>query len=112
MAIYIVIYNISILVSSISQILLKKSARVDYENAIKEYLNFKVIFAYGLFFLSTLLTMLALKGIPLSFGALLESLGYIYVMILSRIFLSEKITLRKIIGITLIIIGIACYALL
>lgn len=36
--------------SAISQILLKQSANKDYSNPLKEYLNWRVITAYGLFF--------------------------------------------------------------
>ena len=37
----------SVLVASISQIMLKKSADRKYDRWIDEYLNFRVIFAYG-----------------------------------------------------------------
>ena len=58
----------SVLVASISQIMLKKSADKKYDRWIDEYLNFRVIFAYGLFFLSSLLTVYAYKFVPLSLG--------------------------------------------
>lgn len=109
---YVVIFLLSVFISSISQILLKKSAEKQYENFISEYLNPKVVSAYGMFFMSTLLTMYAYKGVPLSFGALLEASGYIYVPALSYIFLGERITLLKVIGAIFIILGICCYSLL
>lgn len=109
---YIMIYLGSVLVSSVSQVLLKKSAGNKHGNIIKEYLNPKVIIAYGMFFLSTLLTMYAYKGVPLSFGTLLEAAGYIYVPVLSYFFLKEKITKMKVMGAIFIISGICCYALL
>ena len=109
---YIMIFLLSVFVSSISQIILKKSAQIKYANVVREYMNPRVIFSYGLFFLSTLLTMYAYKGVPLSLGTLLEASGYIYVLILSCIFLKEKITKRKLMGASFIIIGICCYTLL
>ena len=109
---YIMIFLLSVFVSSISQIILKKSAQIKYANVAREYMNPRVIFSYGLFFLSTLLTMYAYKGVPLSLGTLLEASGYIYVLILSCIFLKEKITKRKLMGASFIIIGICCYTLL
>jgi uncharacterized membrane protein len=39
-------------------------------------------------------------------GPVIESLGYVIVMILGRIFLSEKITRNKLIGICLILAGV------
>ena len=60
------IFVASVLVSSISQVMLKKSANKVYDNALKEYLNPMVITAYGLFFLSTVITVFAYKYVPLS----------------------------------------------
>ena len=51
----------SVFISSVSQILLKKAADRTYESSLKEYLNPLVIGAYGMFFCSVILTMLALK---------------------------------------------------
>lgn len=107
--IYIIIFLFSILISSISQILLKKSANREYENKIKEYLNFSVILAYGLFFASSFLTVLAYRGVTLSFGPILESTGYIWVTILGKLFLEEKIGKKKIIGIITIVAGIIIF---
>ena len=50
----------SVFISSVSQILLKKAANRTYETPLKEYLNPLVVGAYGLFFCSVILTMLAL----------------------------------------------------
>lgn len=60
---------VSVFISSVSQILLKKAANKTYEDHIREYLNPLVIFAYGMFFCSVILTMLALKNIPLIHAA-------------------------------------------
>ena len=43
---------------------------------------------------------------------MLETTGYVTVMILSRLFFGEKITLRKLGGMTLIIVGILVYNML
>ena len=104
---YIIIFLFSVFISSISQILLKKSANIHYENRIREYLNIRVIIAYGIFFTSSLITIVAYKGVPLSLGPILESTGYIWVAILGRICLKEKIEKRKLSGLLLIILGVA-----
>lgn len=108
---YIIIFIISVCVASISQILLKKSASIERKSKIKEYLNIFVILAYGLLFLSTLLTMYAYKKINLSVGVVIEAIGYIIVAILSYIFLKEKFTKNKLIGIALIIIGVIIFGI-
>lgn len=109
--IYILVFLISVFISSISQIILKKSTTKKYDNKLKEYLNMRVIFAYGMFFLASLLTTLAYKGVPLSLGPVLEATGYIYIAILGTLILKEKMSKKKIIGNILIIIGIIVFSL-
>lgn len=108
---YVIVFLISVLVSSISQVILKTSANEEHDNKIKEILNAKVIFAYGLFFLATLLTMLAYRKVPLSMGAVLETTGYVYVALLGRFILHETLDKYKICGNLLIIIGIIIFSL-
>ena len=75
--VYIVIFLLSVLIAAISQILLKRSAGKQYTSKAREYLNVRVIAAYALFFLSSLLTVLAYRGVPLSMGPVLETTGYL-----------------------------------
>lgn len=105
------IYVFGVFISSVSQIVLKKSAQKEYTNKIREYLNVRVIFAYMIFFGATLCSILAFKSIPLSLGPILESAGYIFVAVLSWLFLKEKITKKKMLGLALIVIGIIVYAI-
>ena len=93
----------SVLVASISQIMLKKSADRKYDRWIDEYLNFRVIFAYGLFFLSSLLTVYAYKFVPLSLGPVLEASGYVFVSVMGYFILKEKIGKRKFLGLVVIL---------
>ena len=78
---------------------------------MKEYLNPLVIFAYGMFFCSVILTMLALKNIPLSMQPILESTGYIFVTVMGYFFLKERIGKRKMAGIALILLGILIFSM-
>lgn len=98
-------------ISAVSQVLLKKAALKEYDSKLAEYLNFKVIFAYVLFLLSSLLCILAYREVPLSFGPVLESTSYVYVTIFGIIFFGEKITKRKVLALVLILIGISIFAL-
>ena len=111
LTIYICIYLTSIFLSSVSQVMLKSGSQKTYENKLKEYLNPLVILAYGLFFGCTLITMYALKVVPLSMAPVLEASGYIFVAVLSRVFLKERITRKKALGLGVIIAGILIYAL-
>lgn len=105
------IFIFGVFISSISQIILKKSAQIDYDSKIKEYLNPRVIFAYIIFFGATLCSVWAYTVLPLSLGPILESAGYIFVAVLSWLFLKEKITKKKLLGLSVIIIGIIIYSL-
>ena len=106
---YIGIFLISVLVSSVSQILLKISAGKTYDSKIKEYLNAPVIIAYGLFFLSTVVTVLAYKYVDLSLGPVLEATGYIWVTLLGYLILKEKVSRKKLLGLIVIIVGIIVF---
>ena len=105
------IYLLSVLVSSASQILLKKSAQKEHKNRLAEYLDLRVLTAYGLFFGATLITVTALKVVPVSLGTVLESTGYVFVTVFGVLFLKEKVSRRKLAGLALIVCGILIYAL-
>ena len=103
---FIMLFIFSVFISSCSQILLKKGANKTYKNIIEEYVNPLVISAYSIFLLSSFLTMYSYKYVPLSIGPMLESFGYVFVAVLGRIFLKEKINQKTAIGMGLILIGI------
>ena len=60
-------------------------------------------------FVSTILTILAFKGLDYKNGPIIESLGYIFILFLGSIFLKEKITKKKITGNILILLGIVVF---
>ncbi len=101
---------LSVTVSAFSQILLKKSAKKEHDSVIKEYLNIFVIIGYGMMMATTVLTLFAYKtGLEYKSGPIIESLGYVLVMILSYLFFKEKITAKKLIGNIIIILGIVVF---
>lgn len=106
---YIALFLFSVFISSVSQIMLKTSANKEHTRWIDEYLNPKVIIAYGLFFASSLLTVFAYKYVPLSMGPILEATGYVFVSVLGYFILKEKIGKRKILGLIIIVLGIMIF---
>lgn len=98
------------LISSISQALLKKAAERDYPSIIAEYLNPLVILAYVMFFLTTLLCIAAYRVVPLSFGPVLESTSYIYVTVIGVLVFRERLTAKKVMALSIILLGIIVYA--
>ena len=95
MWLYFLIALSSVLIADISQIILKKAATKYYDAWYKAYLNFPVI----------------LKKLPLSLSPMWQSMGQIFVVVLSYFFLHEKITKAKLKGIGIIILGIILFSI-
>lgn len=108
---YLLVFLGSVLISSISQVLLKKGADREYPTLAAQYLNPLVVGAYALFFLSTLVTVYAFKYVPLSMGPILESFGYVFVGVLGVFMLHERLTPRGVLGMVLIVAGVVVFSL-
>ena len=100
----------STLISSVSQVLLKKSADKTYKNRIQEYMNPLVVSAYFIFVVSAVMTMVAYKVVPVSAGAVLETSSYVFVFLFDAFFFKETVNMRKILAVVLIIIGVVVAA--
>ncbi len=108
---YIAIWIISVFISSVAQIMLKVEANRDHSSRIKEYLNPMVIGSYAIFFLSTFLTMYALKYVPLTYSPIIEPLSYIFVPVIGVLVLKEKISKRRLLGMLIMFVGIAVFSM-
>ncbi len=108
---YIACMLVSVAVASLSQILLKKSTFCKYSSVIREYVNPYVVGGYCLLLVSMLMTVYAYSGVDYKNGPVIESLGNVYVLILSRLFFKERISRRKVVGIACIMLGIAVFYL-
>ena len=102
---------IGIFACSCSQILLKKSAQQDHKNILMSMLNKNVIVSYSIMLATMFVNIYAMsRGVGLKELPILESLGYIFVPLLSFIFLKEKIGNKEFIAMMMIVIGILiCY---
>ena len=108
---YYVYMLLSVVLASFSQILLKISANKTYDYWLREYLNVPVIMGYGLLFISMVLTIFAFKGLDYKMASIIDSLGYVFVMILGYLFFKEKITRNKFFGAMLIVLGVIVFIL-
>ena len=99
------------LIAAVSQVMLKIEANKPHKSRLQEYLNPLVIFSYILFVGTTLLSVLAYRGIPLSMGPILEATGYLYVTLFGVKIFGEKVNKGKVAALVLIIGGIAVYSL-
>ncbi len=102
---------LGILISSIAQVVLKKSALKQHDSLIREYFNKSVIFSYGMIFLASFSSIYAYKVIPLSVGTLLSTMEYVFVTFWGVLIFKEKINIYKALALVLIIIGILIYTL-
>lgn len=105
------ILQTALIIAAFAQIMLKRAAAVKRASIIEEYLNPQVIAAYVLMLITTFITIYSYKVLPLSLGAVLGSMSYIYVTALSVRLLHEKITRRKIFALSLIIVGVIIFSL-
>lgn len=97
--------------TAISQVLLKQSAGKTYKNVIFEYLNWRVITAYGIAFSVLLLNTYAYTKVDMKYGAVIDTFSYVFVMILSYVILKERFNRGQLIGNLIIITGVMVYTL-
>ena len=97
--------------TAISQVLLKQSAEKEHKSWIFEYLNWRVITAYGISFSVLLLNTYAYTKVDMKYGAVIDTFSYVFVMVLSYFILKEKFTTGQLIGNLMIITGVMVYTL-
>jgi len=108
---YVLLFLGSVFLAAVSQVLLKKAAMKKYDSFLQEYLNPLVILAYGLFFGTTLIGVVAYKVIPISLGPVLEATSYLYVTIFGVTIFHEKMNAKKAAALAMIVAGILIFAL-
>lgn len=102
---------LSTFIAAISQVMLKLSARKDYSVRWREYINPLVISAYSLFVVTTILSVFAHRYIPMTLCAALAVSGQIFVPCMSYLFLKEKISRRRLMGMSIIVVGILIFSI-
>lgn len=96
----------NVFVAAVAQMMLKKSAVQKHSSFIYEYLNLWVICGYALMFFSVISNIFAM-----SHGVLLKEMGaigassYLFVFILAMVCFREKIKVKKVLSVALIITG-------
>jgi len=100
----------AIVIPSISQVFLKSGAS-NKASFIKSFLNWKTIVGYCSLLMVTILNVYAMQTIELKTITAWIGTSYILVILFSFIFLKEKIDLFKIIGCSLIVLGVLIFTL-
>ncbi len=102
---------VSALITAVSQVLLKLSSNKKHNSIIFEYVNPYVLLSYVGYGLVLVINVLIYTKIDYRFGVVINSLATVLIMLMSKLILKETLTKKKIIGNSLIIIGIACFTL-
>lgn len=100
----------SVLAAAGAQMLLKQSAKQQYQSFIRQYLNPWVIGGYGIMGMSMLLNIFCMsQGVQVKEVSIIEALSYLFVPCLSWMFFKERITWRKAGAIVVIMVGVAVF---
>lgn len=102
---------LSAFVTAFSQIVLKKSANSKHKNIVFEYLNPYVLFSYACYFGVLVLNVFIYTKTDYRFGVVINSMSTVLVMLLSRMFLGETVTKKRIAGNIIIVCGILVFML-
>lgn len=100
--------TIAILITAFSHLLLKSGINRS-DTYLKSFFHLRTLAAY--FFLGTasLLVVFAMKEIELGKVTVIASINYVLILLLSKAFLKEPINTRQLLGVLIIITGIAIY---
>ena len=107
---YYFIVILSVFLSSVAQMMLKKGATGQHESFIRDYLNIWVIGGYFLLGLSLLMNIFAIsRGIQVKEVGSMEALSYLFVPVLSFLCFRERCSGKKLGSILLILLGILVF---
>ena len=95
-----------VFLTTLGQVLLKKAA-LAHEDRKKSLLFLSL--GYSIFIVTIGLSYLLMKMIPMKYFTVIMSLNYITVMLGAKLFLNERLNRQKIIGTSLVAIGILIF---
>lgn len=98
-----------VVIASLSRILLKYAAGIQYVTKISEYCNLYVVGGYMLFLITTFINVYALRFLPLSLASALDASGQVFVPLFSCFILKENINKKKLRGMFIIVVGILLF---
>ena len=98
--------------SSCCQVILKRKALEKKRSVFSQILSGRVLFAYFVFFSATMINVYSMReGVQLKDLPILESLGYVFVPILSYMRLGESVSRKTVVSILLICCGVFVFYL-
>ena len=105
-----VIVILSVFAAACAQMLLKQGARKEYGSWWRQYINPWVIGGYGILTCSLVLNIWCMsKGVQVKEVSVIESMSYLFVPVLAFMLFKEKLSVRKVYAIAIIIGGIILF---
>lgn len=108
---YWITLSMAVLLGSIAQIPLKKSSLRKHNNTIGYFVNTYTIVGYSIMLIAAGLSFFSVRHIELKYLPIVESLGYVYVLIIGYLVFHERISVRGILASMLIIIGVVVFSI-
>lgn len=107
---YYLMVILSVFAAACAQMLLKQGARKEYASWWRQYINPWVIGGYGIMACSLVLNIWCMsKGVQVKEVSVIESMSYLFVPVLAFMLFKEKLTVRKICAIGVIITGVILF---
>lgn len=107
---YYIIVILSVFAAACAQMLLKQGARKEYATWWRQYINPWVIGGYGIMACSLVLNIWCMsKGIQVKEVSVIESMSYLFVSVLAFMLFKEKLTVRKVCAIGIIVGGVIIF---
>lgn len=107
---YYIIVILSVFAAACAQMLLKRGAKEEYPSLWRQYVNGWVIGGYGIMACSLVLNIWCMsKGVQVKEVSVIESMSYLFVPVLAFMLFKEKLTMRKICAIAIIIGGVIIF---
>lgn len=109
MTIKILLYALLIvmtLMGAVASFFLKKAS--GFKNITELIKNYNLYIGAGLYLLSAIINIIVLRYLNYSTVLPLTSITYVWTMVISYLFLKEKVGIKKLLGVSFIIIGCIC----
>ena len=107
---YYILVILSVFAAACAQMFLKQGARRNYAGFWHQYLNPWVIGGYGIMASSLVLNIFCMShSVQVKEVSVIESLSYLFVPVLAFVLFKEKLSVRKICAIGIIISGVIIY---
>lgn len=94
------------LIGAVAAFFLKKAS--GFKSLSELIKNYNLYIGAGLYLLSAIINIIVLRFLNYSVVLPLTSITYVWTMVISYLFLKEKVGIKKLLGVSFIIIGCIC----